>query len=122
LAFLPYPNAVAYAASKAFVTSFSEGLWFENKDRGVYVLGLCPGVTTSEFGKRASPEGKVFNPPKKVTETAEQVADTLLRSLQKRTCPTVISGVHNRALTFMSRFRPRAAVVSMMGSLGKRSK
>lgn len=48
LAFAPVPNLSVYSATKAFVTSFSESLWYEHKDRGVYVMGLCPGMTATE--------------------------------------------------------------------------
>jgi short-subunit dehydrogenase len=43
LAFMPMPSAGTYAATKAFVTSFTESLWYEQKERGIYVMGLCPG-------------------------------------------------------------------------------
>ena len=42
-----------YAASKAFVLSFSEALWAEVKEKGVKVLALCPGPTESNFFKVA---------------------------------------------------------------------
>ncbi|MBC7370932.1 MAG: SDR family NAD(P)-dependent oxidoreductase [Bdellovibrionaceae bacterium] len=32
-----------YTGSKAFVTGFSESLWYEERKRGVYVMPLCPG-------------------------------------------------------------------------------
>jgi short-subunit dehydrogenase len=59
-----------YAATKAFVRSFSEALWAEQRDRGVRVLALCPGATDTPFfervgaedaalGKRAAPDAVV---------------------------------------------------------------
>ena len=42
LSLLTYPGGAVYAASKAFVTNFTESLWYENKDRGVYVMALLP--------------------------------------------------------------------------------
>jgi short-subunit dehydrogenase len=47
--FQPLPYLSVYAATKAFVLSFSESLWAENKDKGVEILALCPGPTESNF-------------------------------------------------------------------------
>lgn len=44
-AFQPVPHMAVYAASKAFVLSFSEALWEETKNTGVRVLAACPGST-----------------------------------------------------------------------------
>lgn len=48
-AFQPLPYMAVYGASKAFVLSFSEALWAENRTRGVRVLALCPGATKTAF-------------------------------------------------------------------------
>lgn len=42
-AFQPIPYLAVYAASKAFVLSFSEALWAECQEEAVRVLALCPG-------------------------------------------------------------------------------
>src|SRR5918911_1610120 len=52
-AFQPVPFMATYAATKAFVLSFSEALWEENRERGVKVLALCPGVTDTNFFEAA---------------------------------------------------------------------
>src|SRR3979409_570606 len=44
-AFQPVPFMATYAATKAFVLSFSEALWEENRPLGGKVMGVCPGVT-----------------------------------------------------------------------------
>jgi short-subunit dehydrogenase len=69
-AFQPVAYMATYGATKAFVLSFSEALWAENRRRGVNVLALCPGATQTAFfdvvgsddaslGPRASPEDVV---------------------------------------------------------------
>ncbi|MBU6265924.1 MAG: SDR family NAD(P)-dependent oxidoreductase [Sphingomonadales bacterium] len=42
------PYSAAYAASKALVVAYCEGLWAELKPAGVDVQALCPGLTESE--------------------------------------------------------------------------
>jgi uncharacterized protein len=50
---LPIPDFAVYAASKAYVTSFSEALRIELKDHGITVLTVCPGPVHTEFGSVA---------------------------------------------------------------------
>lgn len=46
--FMGGPFSAAYAATKSFVTSLSEGLWAELTPEGIDVLALCPGATDTE--------------------------------------------------------------------------
>jgi len=50
---IPIPDFAVYAASKAYVTSFSEALRMELKDHNINVLALCPGPVHTEFGETA---------------------------------------------------------------------
>jgi short-subunit dehydrogenase len=52
----PGPYHATYAASKAFVHSFAEGLRVELKDTGVTVTSLMPGPTDTDFFSRAGME------------------------------------------------------------------
>ncbi len=113
LAFMPSPGLGAYAATKAFVTSFSEALWYEQRERGVYVLGLCPGITSTRFQENAG--GSKDDVPQGMAQTAEQVVDEALAALDARSRPTVITGVQNKAGAVITRALPRKALVSVMG-------
>ena len=55
---LPIPDFAVYAATKAYVSSFTEALRIELKDHGVRVLSLCPGPVKTEFGEVARREGE----------------------------------------------------------------
>lgn len=51
--FLPLPKLAVYAATKAYVTSFSEALRAELRGTGVRLTTLCPGPVPTEFGRVA---------------------------------------------------------------------
>lgn len=115
LAFLPMPSLGLYSATKAFVTSFTESLWFEQKNRGVYAMGLCPGITDTSFHSNAGGDGGEL--PKHLVQTPEQVVEVAMRALAARKQPTVISGAKNAAMATMARMMPRRSTVSMMGKM-----
>lgn len=54
---LPIPDFAVYAATKAYVTSFSEALRLEVKGYGVKVMAMCPGPVPTEFGQVARRPG-----------------------------------------------------------------
>ena len=54
---LPIPDFAVYAATKAFVTSFSEALRIEVREHGISVLAVCPGPVHTEFGQVAREKG-----------------------------------------------------------------
>lgn len=57
---LPIPDFAVYAATKAYVTGFSEALRIELKEYGIPVLAVCPGPVHTEFGlvsRRTAEEG-----------------------------------------------------------------
>ncbi len=54
--FQPVPYLNVYAATKAFVLSYSRGLNAELKDRNIHVMAICPGWVRTEFFDRAKTE------------------------------------------------------------------
>ena len=54
---LPIPDFAVYAATKAYVTSFSEALRIELRDHGIRVLAVCPGPVHTGFGEVAQRGG-----------------------------------------------------------------
>ncbi|HEX8180860.1 MAG TPA: SDR family oxidoreductase [Pyrinomonadaceae bacterium] len=111
-AFQPVPYMATYAATKAFVLSFSEALWEENRARGIKVLALCPGVTNTNFFDAAQ-MGQ--SPPLRITQTPEAVVETALRGLE-RGRSHIISGWLNYLQTEAERLLPRSVVTRIAGS------
>lgn len=111
-----YPGAAVYAATKAFVTNFSESLWWEYKNRGVYVTAFCPGGTYTDFHKLAG--GDKDNFPRFVMQTPQQVARELVRALDRRRKPKVVSGGLNRFMLSFQKLMSRKTVVNMMAGFG----
>ena len=110
--FQPVPFMATYAATKAFVLSFSEALWEENRPHGIQVMALCPGVTETNFFEAARGE----KPPARVAQTPEAVVETALRALS-RGRSHVVSGWTNFFMTEAERFVPRSVVVRAAGKM-----
>jgi len=115
LSLLPYPGSAVYSATKAFVTNFTEALWYEYKDRGIYVMALLPGITDTNFHHVAMGE-KNYKSPNGPSYPPELVVKEALAALQKRKNSTLISGPKYRFLTGLAtRLMSRAQMISMMG-------
>ncbi len=109
-AFQPVPYMATYAATKAFVLSFSEALAEENRGHNVKVMALCPGATDTNFF--AAAEGE--RPPYRIMQTPQAVVETALRALD-RGQSHVISGWSNYFMTQAERLVPRSFVTRIAG-------
>jgi short-subunit dehydrogenase len=110
--FQSVPFMTTYAATKAFVLSFSEALSEENRPFGVHVMALCPGVTETNFFEAAH----MARPPMRGVQTAEDVVDTALKGLKRRKS-SIVSGWLNRVMVVAERFVPRAVVLRITGKV-----
>jgi len=117
-AYQPVPYMAVYAATKAFVLSFTEALWGELAGTGVSALALSPGGTRTEFFEVAS-EGKRTDGFGSM-QTVEQVVATALSALDKSNPPpSVISGGMNAAMARSGRLVSRKAVIKIARSMFK---
>jgi short-subunit dehydrogenase len=110
--FQPVPFMATYAATKAFVLSFSEALWEENRSHGIKVIALCPGVTDTNFFEAA----RGHKPPARISQTPEEVVDTALRGLAQGKSH-IISGWTNFFMTQSERFVPRSLITRVAGRM-----
>jgi uncharacterized protein len=104
--FLPIPGFAVYAATKAYVTSFSEALRTELHGTGVSVCALCPGPVHTEFQEVAKrPGGRRESGPEFVHVAVEQVVRDALGALEAGR-PLVIPGVAMKLGMFLVRLTP----------------
>ena len=81
--FQPLPYQATYAASKAFVLSFSEATHEEMRGLGVTVTAVCPGPVRTEFGEAGGFGGADDHIPGVFWLSAPRVAEAALRGLEK---------------------------------------
>ena len=105
IAFQPAPYQAVYAASKAFVLSFSQALWAETRGAGVAVTALCPGPTRTGFVDALGAEVGHTLIYRRLAEPGP-VIDAGLRGLDKGRA-VVIPGVRNKVIAASGRVMPR---------------
>lgn len=113
-AFQPIPYMATYAATKAFVLSFTEAVSVEARGTGVRILALCPGPVRTEFQAVARNENALM--PSFAYLDAEAVVKDALASAE-RGRRVRINGVMNRAGALAARVFPRGLVTSIAGRI-----
>jgi uncharacterized protein len=113
-AFQPVPFLAAYAASKAFLLSFTESLAVELRGTGVAVQALCPGNIPTEFQAVAGTDRVRFN--RTPATPAEDVARASLEALDRGKL-VVIPGLKDRLSVRLQPFLPRSLVRRVAGEL-----
>ncbi len=112
-AFQPIPYMSVYAASKAFVLSFSQALWAENRSYGVRVLCSCPGPTETNFFTEAKFPTAIAAKNAQIVAPQVVVRDAL-KALEKGESTVVSGGFASSMITSLSRFVPRQTLVSIL--------
>ena len=104
-AFQPMPKGATYAATKAFVLSFSEAIHSEVAGTGVSVTAVCPGPVRTEFAEASGIKGEE-KLPRLFWLSAEDVAVQALRAAEAGR-RSVIPGRINQAGSVVGRYTPR---------------
>jgi short-subunit dehydrogenase len=116
--FVPGPFMADYYASKAFVNSFSQALWYELRGTGVTVTVSCPGATATEFAQVAgNDKSRLF---KAGTMGATDVAAHAYRAMM-RGKRMAIPGLKNKLLMQSLRLSPSSVLIGMAGALNRTS-
>jgi hypothetical protein len=101
-AFQPIPYAAVYAATKAYVVSFSEAMHYETRGKGVAVLAFCPGPTVTEFAQAAGVSTDVREKNERFFQSVDAVAASAVRAIRAR-AETRVPGILNNILAFLAR-------------------
>lgn len=109
--YLAIPGMANYAATKAYVASFTRALRFELAKHGVQVSLLNPGPTQTEFGARAKDNGDFFAGKPGVMssiEVAQAGVEGLFANVEE-----ILPGGLNAALPLALRFLPTSLVTRL---------
>ncbi len=117
--FQALPQTATYAATKAFVTSFTEALAEEARGSGVRLQALCPGLTRTDFHTTAS--WSLGWLPSAAWQSSEQVVDASLAALDRgRGRVVVVPGPLNRVAATASWLLPRGLVTRLVSATVRR--
>jgi short-subunit dehydrogenase len=105
--FLPIGGLAVYAATKAYVTSFSEAIRTELRGTGVVVTALCPGPVHTEFNLVAArnPSRRDKSGPEAIHISAQEVASAGLHAIEHGK-PLVVPGVLMKIAMLLVRLTP----------------
>lgn len=110
--FQPLPYMAVYGATKAFVLSFTDALWWENRDRGVQFFTLCPGSTETNFFNVVGTEDASIG----AKDSPERVVAITLRAMKKGK-QYVVPGFRNYLSAQISRFMTRRQGLRLVGNM-----
>lgn len=105
----PDPYMAVYGATKAFLLSFSEALWAENRQRGVRVVALCPGATQTGFFDVVGAKEAAVGTPMPVASVIEEAFRAVDRNRSHR-----VVGAKNRLLANLPRLLSRQGAARLV--------
>ncbi|BAY79577.1 short-chain dehydrogenase/reductase SDR (plasmid) [Nostoc linckia NIES-25] len=111
--FQPIPYLSVYAASKAFILSFSEALWAENRQYGVRVLVTCPGPIETNFFAEANFPPALAGSTEKVYSSEEVVRESL-KALEEWQPTVIIGDVATQIRSILARLVPRKVLLNIL--------
>ncbi len=115
-AFQPLPGSAVYAATKAFVLSFSEALRTELRGSGVTVTAVCPGPVKTEFTEVAGFGGVEDRTPSAVWMSADEIAQHAVNGAANDR-RVVVPGALNRATALAGQHSPRALALPLISRI-----
>ena len=120
-AFQPVPSMAAYAASKAYVLSFSEALSEELRGSGVKVCAVCPGMTDTDMVteiKAGSPAAAKL--PKQLVSDPGDIAAQAYRALMSGQV-VLVPGLPNQITAAWAQVTPRWLTRYVTGFAARRT-
>ncbi len=113
--FQPVPFMATYAATKAFVRSFSEAIAEENRPHGITVTALCPGPTDTNFFAASNIGDSIKSTiAQKGMQTPEEVVEAALKAVKSGKAQAV-SGWFNYFLARSVNLIPNSLITRAVG-------
>lgn len=110
------PNMAVYAATKSFVTSFSEAVHEENRAHNVKVSALCPGFVATEFQAVSGGADRFTRTPRLLWLKADDVARAGLDGVAKNRA-IVVPGWQYATMPALSKLTPRVVLRRIAGKI-----
>lgn len=114
VSFTAFPYSAVYAATKAYILSFTESVSYEYRDRGVRLLAICPGPTQTHF----------FDKSGNVTDhmrTPANVVNTTIHALKHRNKVVKTDGMTSLLQSILHHFTTRNLSVKIVGKISKKA-
>jgi len=112
----PLPGNATYAATKAFVNSFSEALHLDLAGTGVSSTLLAPGPVSTEFGEQAGVGDQEQQLPGFLLASAAEVAEEGIEGML-RGKRSVVPGIGPKVMSTGGRFAPRSVLLPVTSKL-----
>jgi short-subunit dehydrogenase len=118
--FFPSPSMAVYAATKAYILSFSEAIAEELKDTGVTVTALCPGFTTTHMVDAIEGVNTLMDlaPSGIIMDPVTVARDGYKACMEGE--PVRVPGLHNQIAVRVLGWQPRGVLRSLLGAFGRR--
>jgi short-subunit dehydrogenase len=113
--FQPVPYQATYAATKAFVLSFTEAIAYELGERGVQVMASCPGPTATSFFDTMPTSMQIGQ-----MDSSESVAVNTLNAFERGERVAYPGRASVRLMAVVAQLFPRAAVLKLAAAASKK--
>lgn len=110
VSFTPFPYAAVYAATKAYILSFSESISYEYRNSGIRVLAICPAPTQTHFFDKSGNVTDNMRTPANVVKTALKALDRSKKAFKT-------DGALSKIQSFAHRFASRRTVLKIAGRI-----
>ena len=108
--FFPIPYMAEYAATKAYIISFSEAVSIEARESGVTIQVCCPGYTETDFHQAAHHRPRHIIPP----QSPSDVVQASLKALRSKKSLVTI-GLPGVAAHWIARCMPKKFLMRLAG-------
>lgn len=116
--FLPQPGFAIYAATKAFVLSYSRALGEELRGRGIYVTAVCPGPVKTEFFDIAETTGRIPLYKRLTMADPVKVVKLAIRDSMMGKSVSVYGGAM-KAFYLLSKAAPHGLLLKIMSCISR---